>query len=252
MGSERLPGKVLLDIEGQTMLERVVRRVQRARRIDRVVVATTTEGTDDAVVSAASALGVDVTRGSENDVLDRFRQAAIDSGAGSIVRICADSPFVDPEVCDLVVRSFLDADPPVDYASNKLDPSFPLGLDVEAFSRHALERAAREAHEPFERSHVTMYMYQNPDRFRLLPVIAGRDLHSWRWTVDTPADLAFARAVFQRLYGVNDFSWRDVVALIEREPELAELNSQRPPQGDFERLIRRDGLYSALDGPGGT
>jgi spore coat polysaccharide biosynthesis protein SpsF (cytidylyltransferase family) len=136
MGSERLPGKVLLDIEGQTMLERVVRRVQNAKSIDEVVVATTDRPADIVVIGEAERLGVKVVRGNEDDVLDRFRQAAVESNAETIVRVSADSPFVDPEVTDMVVDAFRSQD--VDYASNKLNPSFPLGLDVEAFSRDAL------------------------------------------------------------------------------------------------------------------
>lgn len=225
MGSERLPRKVLLDIAGQSMLERVVRRVQRSRLIDKVIVATSVNPADDPIVSAAESLGVLATRGSEEDVLARFAGAASILQPDVVVRVSADSPFVDPEVCDLVVSSFMNADPAVDYASNKLGPTFPLGLDVEAFSRAALERAAREAMEPFERSHVSVYMYQNPDKFSLLPVVDDEDRHTWRWTVDTPEDLEFARTVFERIGGGNEFSWRDVVALIDREPALAAINS---------------------------
>lgn len=223
MGSERLPGKVLLDISGESMLARAVHRLRRARLIDRVVVATTIADADEEIVAECEQIGVLSVRGSEEDVLGRYQMAALAVDADAIVRVSADSPFVDPEVCDLVVSRFLDADPAVDYASNKIQPSFPLGLDVEVFTREALSRTAMEAVEPFERAHVTVYMYQHPERFSLLAVRSDRDLHSWRWTVDTAEDLAFARAVFERLGG--DFSWHDAVALIEREPELAEINA---------------------------
>ena len=227
MGSERLPGKVLLDIAGETMLARVVSRVGRSRLIDEVVVATTTSPADDAVVAECERIGVRSVRGSEDDVLGRYLDAARASQADVIVRVSADSPFVDPEVCDLVVATFLGADPQVDYASNKLEASFPLGLDAEAFSFDALERAARDAVEPYERSHVTVHMYANLERYSLLAVRSesGRNLHSWRWTVDTPEDLLFARTLYERLGGRDDFSWRDVVALIDSEPELASINS---------------------------
>jgi spore coat polysaccharide biosynthesis protein SpsF len=225
MGAERLPGKVLLDIAGQTMLERVVVRLGMSRLVDRIVVATTDNPADDAVVTACDSLGVQVMRGSENDVLGRFARVARALEPDVIVRVSADSPFVDPGVCDRIIRAFLDADPPVDYASNKLDPSYPLGLDAEAFSREALMQADREASEPFERSHVTVYMYQHPDRFRLLPVRGDGDLHALRWTVDTAEDLEFAREVFGRFGGRNDFSWTEVVELLEREPALARINA---------------------------
>jgi spore coat polysaccharide biosynthesis protein SpsF (cytidylyltransferase family) len=225
MGSERLPGKVLLDIAGETMLSRVVLRLRQSKLIDEVIVATTTNPIDQAIVDEASNLGIRACRGSEEDVLGRYVDAAAFANADVIVRVSADSPFVDPEVTDAVVFAFLSADPPVDYASNKLQPSFPLGLDVEAFSRDALLRAARDATEPYEIAHVTVYMYSRLDEFTLLPVTSERNLHPLRWTVDTPEDLRFARAVFERLGRRNDFSWKDVVSLIEREPSLAEVNS---------------------------
>ncbi len=224
MGSERLPGKVLLDIAGQTMLSRVIQRLRQSMLIDTIVVATTTAPQDDAIVEAAAQLGVKVSRGSEEDVLDRYRAAAQEFGAATIVRVCADSPFIDSEVCDQVIAAYVAAEPPVDYASNKLEPSFPLGLDVEAFSRDALDRAASEATESFEKAHVTVRIHQNPSQFDLLPVTNERDLHSMRWTVDTPEDLEFARQVFSRFAGGNSFSWREVLDTVEREPQLAEIN----------------------------
>jgi spore coat polysaccharide biosynthesis protein SpsF len=223
MGSERLPGKVLLDIEGQTMLERVVRRVQKAKTIDSIIVATTERPADIAIVAEAEKAGATVFRGSEDDVLDRFHGAAVKSGAATIVRVSADSPFVDPEVTDMVVDAYMSQD--VDYASNKLSPSFPLGLDVEAFSRAALESTWKEATKPYERAHVTVRMYSSPVSMRLLPVTTTPDRHAWRWTVDTPQDLEFAREVFRRLGRGNDFSWLDVVGLIDEHPEIAAINA---------------------------
>ena len=228
MGAERLPGKVLLDIEGQTMLERVVRRVQMATSIDEIVVATTTESRDDATAEAARALGVRVFRGSEEDVLDRYRKAAEEAKAGTIARISADSPLVDPEVTNMVVDAYLSSE--ADYASNKLEPSFPLGLDVEAFGRDVLEQTWRDAKEPYERAHVTLRMYSEPSVFTLLPVTTTPDHHDWRWTVDTPEDLEFVRQIFRNFGGRNDFSWTEVVALIEKQPELAEINAHLKPK----------------------
>ena len=223
MGSQRLPRKVLKDIEGQTMLERVIRRTQLASTIDQIVVATSDESEDEMVAVAAQNLGVHVTRGSEEDVLDRYRQAAIESGAATIVRISADSPLVDPEVTDMIVDALLSND--VDYASNKLEPSFPVGLDVEAFSRDALERTWRDAKESYERSHVTVRMYSSPVELRLMPVTTTPNLHHMRWTVDTREDLEFARQVFKVFDGRNDFSWREVVELLASQPLISAINS---------------------------
>ena len=210
------------------MLDRVVRRVQMATAIDSVVLATTTEEADEATATAGDELGVQVIRGSEDDVLDRFRQGAIESDAETIVRVCADSPFIDPEVTNMVVDAYLSSD--ADYASNKLDPSFPLGLDVEAFSRDALETTWNDAVEPYERAHVTVRMYSGASPFKLLPVTTVPDRHNWRWTVDTQQDLKFAREIFKRFGGRNDFSWREIVELIEREPALADINGHLRPK----------------------
>ncbi|MEO8576630.1 MAG: glycosyltransferase family protein [Gemmatimonadales bacterium] len=230
MGSERLPGKVLLDIEGQSMLERVVGRVKQSQSITRVVVATTINPNDDAIATAAKKLKVGVVRGNEEDVLDRFHDAADSYEADVIVRVCADSPFIDPAVIDEAIEAYLSGQPAVDYASNKLSPTFPLGLDVEVFSRGALERAWRESTESFQRSHVTVYIYQNPSIFGLLPVTTARNLHAMRWTVDMPEDIEFARQVFKRLHGRNDFSWLDVVSIVEAEPHVADINSHLRPK----------------------
>ena len=223
LNSERLPGKILADLEGLSMLERVIRRVQMAKKIDETVLATTDRPGDDVTAKKGEELGIRVVRGSEDDVLDRYRQAAIESSADHIVRVSADSPFVDAEVIDQMIEVYSQGG--WDYVSNKLHPSFPLGLDAEIFSRAALERTWTEAKETFERSHVTYYMYSNPSTFSLAAVTTTPNRHTWRWTVDTPADLEFARAIFKKLGGSNDFSWNDVVALITREPELAEINS---------------------------
>lgn len=225
MASERLPGKVLLDVAGQTMLERVIRRVRGARLVDAIVVATSVNPLDDAIAAACAALDATVFRGSEDDVLDRFRSAARQFDARVCVRVCADSPFVDPQVCDRTIEALATSDPPADYASNKLRPSFPLGLDVEAFTVAALERAWRKADKRYERAHVTPYIYEHPEEFRLVPVESDVDRHNWRWTVDTPDDLQFAREMFERLGGGNDFSWRDAVAVVDRESTLAGINA---------------------------
>src|SRR4029079_9506982 len=132
---------------------------------------------DDKVAELAGRLGVHVTRGSEEDVLDRFQLAAKENRAATSVRVSADSPFVDPEVTDMIVDAYLAAD--VDYASNKLEPSFPLGLDVEAFSRDALDSVAKHATKPYERAHVTLGIYSEPGLFKLLPVTTTPNRHDW-------------------------------------------------------------------------
>ena len=222
MGSTRLPGKILKDICGQPMLVRVINRVRRATLLNQVIVATSTEAADDTVADLCAAHSVEVFRGSELDVLDRYYQAARSRGAEGVVRITSDCPLIDPDVMDRVIRVFLDSRP--DYATIGLVRTYPRGLDPEVMSIDALERAWREATEPYQRMHVTPYLYQNPTEFKCVNVANDEDYSSYRWTVDTAEDLALVRAIYDRLGPSDGFGWRDVLALVQREPALVEMN----------------------------
>lgn len=222
MGSTRLPGKVLSDIAGSTMLARVVNRVRLARRLSTVVVATTMASSDAPILTESDRLGIPAFRGDEQDVLDRYWQAARAHHADIIVRITADCPLIDPDVVDQVVTAFQAAQP--DYASNVLERTYPRGLDTEVMALATLEQAWRRADQPYQRAHVTPYIYQNPDHFRLLSVKADADYSHHRWTVDTATDLAFVQTVFERLGNDGIFTWRAVLDLLVREPELADIN----------------------------
>lgn len=222
MGSSRLPGKVLLDLGGRTMLARVVRRAGRTRLIDEVLVATTVAPGDDPIVQECDRLSVPCFRGDEDDVLDRYHRAAETHGADVVVRITSDCPLIDPDVTDQVVRVFLDQDP--DYASNTLERTYPRGLDTEVVAAAGLARASREANEPYQRTHVMPYFYQNPERFQLLSVTGPQDTSGYRWTVDSPEDLHFVRAVYRRMGSSDNWRWGDVCHLLAREPGLVELN----------------------------
>jgi spore coat polysaccharide biosynthesis protein SpsF len=221
LGSSRLPGKVLADIQGHPMLWHVVERARAARTLNEVVVATTTEPADDAIVSFCREHAVACFRGGEKDVLDRYYQAALQQEAQVVVRITSDCPMIDPEIVDKTVRGFLDAQP--DYASNTLVRTYPRGLDTEVMTFEALQRAWSEAVHSYQRAHVTAYIYENPTKFRILPVIGETDHSEFRWTVDTAEDLEFVRAVYSSL-GDERFSWRDALSLMERQPQLTEIN----------------------------
>jgi spore coat polysaccharide biosynthesis protein SpsF len=224
MGSRRLPGKVLLDLGGATVLARVVRRLARSEQISQIVVATTGAPADEAIVSECQRLQVSYFRGSEDDVLDRYYQAARSHPAGAVVRVTSDCPLIDPKLVDETIRVFRDNR--ADYASNVFPRTYPRGLDTEVFTSAALERAWREAREPSEREHVTPFFYEHPEIFRLSSVSGDVDHSHYRWTLDTPEDLELLRAIYSRFDNHGDFSWQDVIALMEREPDLAELNSQ--------------------------
>lgn len=223
VGSSRLPGKVLKPIEGRSMLARVVERVHRSRHVSDVLVATTDLAVDDAIVAECEKCAVQVSRGDQDDVLDRYHRAAQLAEADVVVRITSDCPLIDPEITDRTVESFLEFSP--DYASNALERTYPRGLDTEVISFQALTRAWRTAHKSYEREHVTPYIYEHPEEFKLISVKANRDYSFHRWTVDTPEDLEFIRAVYGHLNQAGCFSWRDVLELLERQPELIGLNS---------------------------
>lgn len=233
LGSTRLPGKVLLDLGGRPMLERVVERTRRASIVDEVVVATTAAPLDDPLAELAAARGWACVRGSEADVLDRFVVAARASDADEVVRITSDCPLIDAAVIDEVVRGRRRAD--ADYASNFLARrTYPRGLDVECMTRGALERAAAEADQPHEREHVTPYLYADPARFRLHGHEAPEDHSALRWTVDTHEDLQLLRELYAAFDQDGPPGWRDVLAVVTRRPELAALNAhvrQKPLVG---------------------
>jgi spore coat polysaccharide biosynthesis protein SpsF len=174
----------------------------------------------------ATRLGYPVTRGSETDVLARFADAARASDADVILRITSDCPLLDPDESSRVLEAFLAAKP--DYAANVLDRRLPRGLDTEVVTRDALERAHREATDPREREHVTLHLYQNPARFRLLSVVSDRaeDLSSFRWTLDTLEDYRFLHAVFELLGARADLARTEgVLKALREHPDLSQINA---------------------------
>jgi spore coat polysaccharide biosynthesis protein SpsF len=237
-GSSRLRGKVLEDVAGRPLLVRVLERVARSRLIDEIVVATTIAAEDEQVAAVASKWGAETFRGSDDDVLDRFRAAVAAAAAGTVVRITADDPLKDPGVIDLVGAE-LRADRQLDYVSNTLEPTWPEGVDVEWFTAAALESAWRQARRPSEREHVTPYIWQHPERFHVRNVRRDPDLSELRWTVDHADDLDFVRAVYDRL-GDGDFRTDDILELLEREPELQTINAGHRRAEGYNRSLARD------------
>jgi spore coat polysaccharide biosynthesis protein SpsF len=229
MGSTRLPGKVLADIAGEPMLVRVVERARRSKTLDEVAVATTSDGEDDPIAALCTTRGYPFGRGAVRDVLDRTYRLTRSLGASVVVRLTADCPLIDPDIIDHTVGEFLKADPPVDFAANRFPPplerTYPIGLDVEVCTFAALERAWREALDPHEREHVMPYLYEEPGRFRVLHVRCEEDYGRFRWTVDTAEDLKLVRAIYAAFDGRDDFGWREVLDLLERRPDLIEINA---------------------------
>ena len=265
MSSSRLPGKVLLEISGQPMLVRVIERTRRAKMLDGVVVATTIDSSDDAIEELCQQRGYICYRGSMHDVLDRYYQAALSYKADVIVRVTGDCPLMDPVVMDETILTlwghpdFESTSSSIqskishpqsaihfDFAANRLPPpwyrTYPIGLDVEVCTFAALERAWKEADQPFQREHVMPYFYEGispakPEHvaplqsfisqhgFRVAFLNHEPDYGQLRWTVDTPADLDLLRRIYEHFPGRDNFSWLEVLSLFEHEPGLAETNA---------------------------
>lgn len=237
MGSTRLPNKVIAEVQGKPLLAHVISRAQAIQGVDCVVVATTTAERDRPLIALARDCGVEAFAGSENDVLDRYYQAACTFGADVIVRLTADCPLLDPAVSGRVLARFAQGD--VDYACNTQPPTFPDGLDTEVFSFAALERAWREATLTSEREHVTPYIWKNPSIFRLANVTHDTDFSALRWTVDEPCDLEFVRAVYGYL-GAAAFGMEDVLNLLQAHPELQELNTDVARNEGYQKSLQQE------------
>lgn len=230
MGSSRLPGQVLLDIGGRPMLQWVVERTRQANCLDAVLVATTTDASDDPVAAFCEAQGYLYTRGSVHDVLDRYYQAALPHQPDAVVRITADCPFIDPGLIDALYMQFVTEE--ADFAANRLPPpwgrTYPIGLDTEICTFRVLEIAWHEADQVYHREHVMPFFYENPQRFKIEVAHYSEDFGHLRWTVDTPEDLELARKIAVLLHAKGKgqgFSWLDVLSLYARYPELALVNA---------------------------
>jgi spore coat polysaccharide biosynthesis protein SpsF len=237
MGSTRLPGKILSNIEGKTMLERIIERVSAAELVDKVVVATSVEKEDDAVEAYIKKYGYcDLFRGSVDDVLSRFYECAKEYNASIIIRITADDPLKDPQLIDKAVAMLL-KDKDLDYCSNTIEPSYPEGLDIEVFRYSALETAFNEAVLPSEREHVTPFIWKNPEKFKIQNFKLDRDLSTWRWTVDKQEDLEFMRSIFKKFKDKPMVSFEEVIQFLEAKPELMKINSGK---------VRNEGYIKSL------
>lgn len=221
--STRLPGKVLKPLLGKPMLARQIERLRRVKLVDELLVATSIDPSDDALVALCEAEKLDCYRGSLDDVLDRFYRAAESRSAVNVVRLTGDCPLTDPLVVDHTIEFYLEGQ--FDYASNALEPTFPDGLDVEVFRFSCLETAWREAASPAFREHVTLFIYRHPERFRTGCYRNSTNLAHLRWTVDEPQDYEFVKRVYEALYPGNPrFTMEDVLRFLAQHPDALALN----------------------------
>jgi spore coat polysaccharide biosynthesis protein SpsF len=243
MGSSRLPGKVMMPIEGHPLIWHVHQRVAKAAACDGIVIATGGRNSNAELVSFLESQDILYFCGSDNDVLDRYLAAARKFGATIVVRITGDCPMIDPDVIEEVVSAFRNGS--YDYVSNIHPPTYPDGLDVEVMQVNALERAHQEARLESEREHVTPYIWKHPERFKLVNHAALEDLSNRRWIVDDASDLEFVRAVFRELYPQNPaFRMNDVLKLLADRPDIAVINAGTARNEGYRASLRHDRIVS--------
>lgn len=227
MGSARLPGKVMMDITGKPMLEHIVERLKRCRKLDEIIIATSDLPEDEVLLKFAKERNYKISTGSVHDVLSRYLKVAREAKTDYVVRICADSPLICPEVVDEIIEKHLGSKN-VDYTSNVIKRTFPIGLDAEIFSTEVLEKEERLAKEGYCREHVTIFIREHPEIFVLQNVAAKGILRrtDLRLTVDTIEDMQLIRLLYSELYNGRDIvDMKEVIRLFERKPELAKINA---------------------------
>jgi spore coat polysaccharide biosynthesis protein SpsF len=235
--SRRLPGKVLMDIQGDPMIVRQLERVQRVEGLDHLVVATSDDPSDDQLAEIVHEAGYEIIRGPLDDVLARFSQVIDQYNPDVVVRITADCPLISPQVIDRVVQEFHASQ--ADYISNTLMPTYPDGLDVEVISAQVLKHVANSSSDPDAREHVTLGIYRHPDQFMVENVVdpSGENHAHLRWTVDNPDDFAFVTRIYDSLFPQNPaFEYSDVLALLAEHPEWNRTDA------DSKRNAALDGL----------
>lgn len=226
MGATRLPGKVLKEVLGKPLLAYQIERLKQSTFIDTIVIATTTNPQDDVIADSAFKNHVDVFRGSEEDVLNRYAETASQFNADVVVRITSDCPIIDPQVIDNCIQLFLEH-PELDYVSNTIDRTFPRGMDVEVFSRKALDISEKQAKRIPEREHVTPYIYQHLDLFKIAHFKNAEDLSHYRITVDTPEDFELLKRIIETLYPTDPhFNLDSIIELLTKHPDWITLNAE--------------------------
>lgn len=229
MGSTRLPGKVLMKLEGKTILEHVVNRLKLSNYINDIIIATTLNEEDQKIVELAEKIHVNYFRGSEKDVLGRYYYAAKQFQSEIIVRITSDCPLVDYEILDKMLSIFIEKynKNNIDYLSNTdvVETTFPRGLDIEIFTFNAIKKAFLEGKKEYEREHVTPYIYQNPNKFKLYGYMNDTNYSSYRLTVDTIEDFNVIKFIYDKCYSEKEyFNLNDVIEVLKDHPEIVKLN----------------------------
>lgn len=224
-GSTRFPNKVFALIDGKPLIWHVVNRLEYANSIDDIIIATTTNEKDNEIEKWCHDNGIKCFRGNENDVLNRYYSASKVFPSDVVVRITADDPFKEPSVIDKVVNTLIESD--CDYVTNNYPPSFPEGLDCEAFTYSVLEKMEKLATKEFEREHVTQYIFGHLEEFKIKNITCDRMLKHYRWTIDTELDYEMVNAIYEKRESNSDIMLMDeIIAILEKNPEITAINSK--------------------------
>lgn len=245
MSSSRLPGKTMKKIIGRPMLELQIERIKRSKKIDKLILATSTNTEDNEIEALCKKLGLACFRGDLENVLDRFYNACKPYNVENIVRLTGDCPLTDPEKIDELISFFQNAD--FDYVANCTYPTLPHGLDAEIFSKDALEKAYKNATLPSEKEHVTTYI-KNPDHGFSIGHLRydGKHAHL-RWTVDEPQDFELVKKIYERLYPKNpEFTTADIIQLMDNHPELLSINTGLYRDEGYQKSLKQDRIFLGI------
>ena len=226
MGSSRLSGKVLKEVCGKTLLEHLIIRLRRVKQADKIVIATTIKKEDSQIVDLCNMLNTPFYRGSANDILSRYYEAALNYEADLVVRVTSDCPLIDPQIVDRIITYYIDNNDNIDYVSNCLNRTYPRGMDVEVFPFSILKEAYEEAKKDYEREHVTPFIRSRHSRYRLHNIEHSTNLSHYRLTVDTSEDFELVEKIFEELFFEKpEFEMKDILAVLEVNSEWLSINS---------------------------
>jgi spore coat polysaccharide biosynthesis protein SpsF len=236
-GSTRLPNKILMKINGITVIESLLNQLSNSKLLTDKIIATTKEKDDDQIIVIAKALGVNHFRGSQFDVLDRYYECAKQFSINQIVRISGDAPLIDPQIVDKTIQLYQKSN--FDYVNNFNRFRFPIGTEVEVFSFSILEKAWQNATKSSEREHVTPYIYNNPDKFSIGHLENTSDLSDLHWTVDRKEDLEFVKTVYKNI-SKRPILLEDILKLLEEHPSLLDINRKIDPHEGYKKSLLED------------
>ncbi len=222
-GSSRLPNKVVAEIEGKPMIFYVIDRIKQIKSVEQIILATTQEENDKILTEIAKQNSIGSFVGDSIDVLDRGYQCALQNNADPIIRITGDCPLIDPDIVEEMLEFYLKNN--YDYVSNRINPKYPDGLDVEIYSFNTLQMAAQNAKWSSERELVTTYITKNPKNFKIFSYENQEDLSEYRWTVDEQKDLEFIRKIYSIMKPKTNFSMKEIVEILSKNSELLKINA---------------------------